>query len=211
MADEPIRNVKFRILDAELAPEAIHRGGGQIIPTARRACYAAFLMAYPRLMEPIYEVEVSTPASGIAAVYTILAKRRGHVVKDTPKPGSTLFTVKAYIPVIDANGSKRIYVSPLKAKLFPSQCFHTGASSLAPNGFQYKTKTTRTSPPARIGKGLYAENEKAERLTRSNRSSELLGRRNDGRFGPSRDRDVSFIYERHCKTSSTHSMAFFRV
>ncbi|SPO23817.1 probable ribosomal elongation factor EF-2 [Ustilago trichophora] len=104
LCDEPIRNVKFRILSADLAPEAIHRGGGQIIPTARRACYAAFLMATPRLMEPIYEVEVSTPAAGIASVYTLLAKRRGHVVKDTPKPGSTLFTVKAYIPVIDANG-----------------------------------------------------------------------------------------------------------
>ncbi|SPO24385.1 probable ribosomal elongation factor EF-2 [Ustilago trichophora] len=104
LCDEPIRNVKFRILSADLASEPIHRGGGQIIPTARRACYAAFLMATPRLMEPIYEVEVSTPAAGIASVYTLLAKRRGHVVKDTPKPGSTLFTVKAYIPVIDANG-----------------------------------------------------------------------------------------------------------
>ncbi|EST05161.1 Translation elongation factor EFTu/EF1A, domain 2 [Kalmanozyma brasiliensis GHG001] len=104
LADEPMRNVKFRILDAELAPEAIHRGGGQIIPTARRAAYAAFLLATPRLMEPIYSVEVQTPAAGIAAVYTILAKRRGHVVKDTPKPGSTLVTVQAYIPVIDANG-----------------------------------------------------------------------------------------------------------
>lgn len=104
LCDEPMRNVKFRILSAELAVEPIHRGGGQMIPTARRACYAAFLLATPRLMEPIYEVEVQTSAQGIAAVYTILAKRRGHVVHDTPKPGSTLFTVRAYIPVIDANG-----------------------------------------------------------------------------------------------------------
>lgn len=104
LADEPMRNVKFRILDATLAHEPIHRGGGQIIPTARRACYAALLMATPRLMEPIYEVEVQTTATGVAAVYTLLAKRRGHVVKDTPKPGSTLYTVQAYIPVIDANG-----------------------------------------------------------------------------------------------------------
>ena len=104
LADEPIRNVKFRILDASLSPSPIHRGGGQIIPTARRACYAAFLLATPRLLEPIFEIEVQTPTAGIAAVYTILAKRRGHVVKDTPKPGSTLVTVKAYIPVIDANG-----------------------------------------------------------------------------------------------------------
>jgi 116 kDa U5 small nuclear ribonucleoprotein component len=38
----------------------LHRGGGQIIPTARRVVYSAFLMANPRLMEPVYYVEVST-------------------------------------------------------------------------------------------------------------------------------------------------------
>ena len=39
-----MRNVKFRILDASLAQEPIYRGGGQIVPTARRVCYSSFLM-----------------------------------------------------------------------------------------------------------------------------------------------------------------------
>jgi len=39
-----MRNVKFRILDASLAAEPIYRGGGQIVPTARRVCYSSFLM-----------------------------------------------------------------------------------------------------------------------------------------------------------------------
>jgi elongation factor 2 len=34
--------------------DAIHRGGGQIIPTFRRVCYAACLLAEPTLQEPIY-------------------------------------------------------------------------------------------------------------------------------------------------------------
>lgn len=42
-----IRNVKFKILDAVIANEPIHRGGGQIIPTARRVAYSAFLMVWP--------------------------------------------------------------------------------------------------------------------------------------------------------------------
>ena len=42
--------------------EPLHRGGGQVIPTARRVCYSAFLMATPRLMEPVYYVEIQTPA-----------------------------------------------------------------------------------------------------------------------------------------------------
>jgi translation elongation factor EF-G len=59
LCDEPIRNVKFKILNANIAPEPLHRGGGQIIPTARRVVYSAFLMANPRLMEPVYYIEVS--------------------------------------------------------------------------------------------------------------------------------------------------------
>jgi hypothetical protein len=39
-----MRNVKFRILDASLAQGPIFRGGGQIVPTARRVCYSSFLM-----------------------------------------------------------------------------------------------------------------------------------------------------------------------
>jgi U5 small nuclear ribonucleoprotein component len=39
-----MRNVKFRILAADIAAEPIYRGGGQIIPTSRRVCYSSFLM-----------------------------------------------------------------------------------------------------------------------------------------------------------------------
>ena len=107
LCEEPIRNVKFKILDAVIAPEPLHRGGGkfnksnlnpisncmfcffnhlteyimywfigQIIPTARRVAYSAFLMATPRLMEPYLFVEVQAPADCVSAVYTVLAKRR---------------------------------------------------------------------------------------------------------------------------------------
>ncbi|GAA5913590.1 116 kDa U5 small nuclear ribonucleoprotein component [Sporobolomyces salmoneus] len=104
LCDEPIRNVKFRLLGADLAQEPIYRGGGQIIPTARRVCYSSFLMATPRLQEPVYFIEIQTPQDCIPMIYEILARRRGHVTKDIPKPGSPLYTVQAYIPVVDSNG-----------------------------------------------------------------------------------------------------------
>jgi U5 small nuclear ribonucleoprotein component len=47
---------------------------------------------------------VQAPADCVAAVYTVLSRRRGHVTRDAPKPGSPLYTVKAFIPVLDANG-----------------------------------------------------------------------------------------------------------
>lgn len=104
LSDEPMRNVRFRITNAEVASEPIYRGGGQIIPTARRVAYAAFLLASPRLMEPIYYVEVLAPPDSVAGVYTLLARRRGHVTQDIPKAGTQLVTIKAYIPVMDSCG-----------------------------------------------------------------------------------------------------------
>lgn len=53
-----MRGVRFDVHDVTLHADAIHRGGGQIIPTARRCLYASVLTAQPRLMEPIYLVEI---------------------------------------------------------------------------------------------------------------------------------------------------------
>ena len=100
LCEEPIRNSKFKILDASIAAEPIHRGGGQVIPTARRVAYSAFLMATPRLMEPYMFVEVQAPADCVSSVYTVLARRRGHVTQDAPIPGSPLYIIKAFIPAI---------------------------------------------------------------------------------------------------------------
>ncbi|OQV01691.1 small GTP-binding protein domain-containing protein [Cladophialophora immunda] len=104
LCEEPIRNTKFRVTGAELATEAIFRGGGQIIPTARRAVYSSFLMASPRLMEPIYSVHMTGPADSISGLYTVLMKRRGHVVSDGPVAGTPLYAAKALLPVIDSFG-----------------------------------------------------------------------------------------------------------
>ncbi|KAK9616699.1 hypothetical protein V6Z98_008090 [Aspergillus fumigatus] len=104
LCEEPIRNTKFRLTDVSLADQAIYRGGGQIIPTARRAVYSSFLMASPRLMEPIYSCTMTGPANAVASVYTVLSRRRGHVLSDGPIAGTPLYTVQGLIPVIDSFG-----------------------------------------------------------------------------------------------------------
>ncbi|CAM9399052.1 unnamed protein product [Ectocarpus sp. 4 AP-2014] len=123
LCDEPIRNAKFKILDAVIAAEPIHRGGGQVIPTARRVAYSAFLMATPRLMEPIFRVEVQAPADVISAIYPALQKRRGHVVQDAPKPGAPFYTVKAFIPSIDSFGFETDLRAYTQGQAFCTQVF----------------------------------------------------------------------------------------
>lgn len=63
-----MRGVRFDVHDVTLHADAIHRGGGQIIPTARRCLYASVLTAQPRLMEPIYLVEIQVGRPGPPAV-----------------------------------------------------------------------------------------------------------------------------------------------
>jgi hypothetical protein len=61
LCDENMRGVRFNIYDVTLHADAIHRGGGQIIPTARRCLYASVLTAAPRLLEPVYLCEIQCP------------------------------------------------------------------------------------------------------------------------------------------------------
>jgi U5 small nuclear ribonucleoprotein component len=104
LCDEPVRGVKWRLTDAAVAEQAAQRGGGQVIPTARRVAYSSFLTASPRLMEPVYSVEILAPADCASAVYGTLARRRGHVVSESPRPGTPLSTVHALLPCIESFG-----------------------------------------------------------------------------------------------------------
>ncbi|KAL4105936.1 hypothetical protein PRIC1_003991 [Phytophthora ramorum] len=104
LCDEPIRNTKFKILDATIASEPIHRGGGQVIPTSRRVAYSAFLTATPRMLEPMYALEIQCPADTVSSLYQVLSRRRGHITHDAPKAGSPLYTVRGFVPVIESFG-----------------------------------------------------------------------------------------------------------
>ncbi len=104
LCEEPIRSTKFRIVDALIAAEPIHRGAGQLIPTTRKVCYSSFLTASPRLMEPVNLVEIQTAKDCVDVVYQVLAKRRGHVISETAKAGSPMYVIRALLPVLDSCG-----------------------------------------------------------------------------------------------------------
>ena len=104
LCEEPLRSTKIKILDATLADKPIHRGGGQIIPTARRVVHSAFLTGVPRLMEPIYNIQIVCPPDIISPLQPLLSRRRGHMVSSAPMSGSPLSIVKAFLPIIDSFG-----------------------------------------------------------------------------------------------------------
>ena len=104
LCEEPVRGTKIKILEVSLADKPIYRGGGQIIPTCRRTVHSALLTATPRLMEPIYRVEIQCPAELVSSIAPVLKRRRGHIVQDRPISGTLLYNVRGYIPVLDSFG-----------------------------------------------------------------------------------------------------------
>ncbi|KAF9985579.1 Elongation factor 2 [Mortierella antarctica] len=110
-ADEQMRGCRFNILDVVLHADAIHRGGGQIIPACRSAIYASAMLAQPALMEPIYLVEIQCPENAMGGIYGVLTKRRGHVFGEEQRPGTPMYTIKAYLPVAESFG----FTSDLRA------------------------------------------------------------------------------------------------
>jgi 116 kDa U5 small nuclear ribonucleoprotein component len=104
LADEPVRGVKFRLLDATVSESPIGRSPAQLIPAARRAAYSSMLTASPRLLEPVYLVEVTCPQEALTAVYTIVQRRRGTPLSDGPVAGTQLFSFRGLVPVLDSFG-----------------------------------------------------------------------------------------------------------
>ena len=104
LCEEPVRSTKIKLLDVTLANKPIHRGAGQLIPTARKVVHSSILTASPRLMEPVYRLEIECHGDIRDAIHPLLSKRRGHIVNETPIPGSPLYSLNAFLPVMDSFG-----------------------------------------------------------------------------------------------------------
>merc|ERR1711991_925498 len=110
LCEENLRGIRFNIEDVVLHADA-----------ARRVMYACQLLSEPRLMEPVYLVEIQCPEQAVGGIYGCLNRRRGHVVEEMQKPGTPMFNVKAYLPVQESFGFTADLRSCTGGQAFP-QC-----------------------------------------------------------------------------------------
>uniref|UniRef100_A0A674D6K1 Eukaryotic translation elongation factor 2b n=1 Tax=Salmo trutta TaxID=8032 RepID=A0A674D6K1_SALTR len=153
LCEENMRAVRFDIHDVTLHTDAIHRGGGQIIPTARRVLYACQLTAQPRLMEPVYLVEIQCPEQVVGGIYGVLNRKRGHVFEESQVMGTPMFIVKAYLPVNESFGFTADLRSNTGGQAFP-QCVFDHWQILQGDPQDPTTKTAIVVAETRKRKGL---------------------------------------------------------
>lgn len=170
VGEEPMRSIRFNLMDVTLHADAIHRGGGQIIPTARRVLYASTLLASPSLLEPVFLVEITVPEDAMGGVYGVLTRRRGHVFAEEQRPGTPLFNIKSYLPVMESFGFNGDLRQATSGKAFPQSVFDhwqvlPGGSPLDPT-----TMTGKVVTEMRKRKGLKAEVPDVNNVSFSNHS-----------------------------------------
>lgn len=153
LAEENMRGVRFNIYDVTLHADAIHRGGGQIIPTARRVLYASVLTAHPRIMEPVYLCEIQCPENAVGGIYGVLNRKRGHVFEESQITGTPMFVVKAYLPVNESFGFTADLRSNTGGQAFP-QCVFDHWQVLPGDPLDDKSRPYQVIQDARKRKGL---------------------------------------------------------
>ena len=153
MSGENMRGVRFNVIDAYLHADAIHRGGGQLIPTARRVYYAAFLTARPAIQEPMFLVEIQCPADVVGGVYQCLSARRGIVNSEEPVSGTPLTMIKSFLPVAESFGFTAHLRSQTSGQAFP-QCVFDHWAIITGDPTEPKSVSYEIIKQIRIRKGL---------------------------------------------------------
>jgi elongation factor 2 len=153
LCEENVRGVRYNLYDVALHADAVHRGGGQIIPTARRCYCACLLTAQPRLQEPVYLVEIQCPESVIGGIYAVLNRRRGHIIAEEPRIGTPLYNVRAYLPVLESFGFTADLRSHTAGQAFP-QCVFDHWAVIPGDPFEKGSKCAQVVETVRKRKGL---------------------------------------------------------
>ncbi|KAF9219249.1 P-loop containing nucleoside triphosphate hydrolase protein [Gyrodon lividus] len=91
-------------LQKEIVQNRLTQVTGSIISAVRDACRNALLDWSPRLKLAMYSCDIQASTDVLGKVYGVVAKRRGRIVGEEMREGTTHFTVSALLPVVESFG-----------------------------------------------------------------------------------------------------------
>lgn len=110
LCNEPVQGVAVFLedIDSELAEDEISlnmgRLTGEVIRTVRDSVRQGFLDWSPRILLAMYSCEIHASAEVLGRVYSVITRRRGHIVSESLQEPSTNFTILAMLPVAESFG-----------------------------------------------------------------------------------------------------------
>ena len=110
-------------------------------------------MAEPRLLEPIFLVDIECPTRMMGKVYTTLNKRRGQIIEDVELNGTTLSRIKAFLPVNESFGFTDELRRTTSGTAFP-QCQFDHWAVLPGDPFDMNSKCGQITGETRLRKSL---------------------------------------------------------
>ena len=71
----------------------------------------------------MYSVEIQCPETALGGIYSTLNRRRGHVYYEEQRPGTPMYTCKAYLPVNESFGFNGALRAATGGQAFPQAVF----------------------------------------------------------------------------------------
>lgn len=96
--------IDFQAIQKETVQNRLTQVTGSVISGIRDACRSGLLDWSPRLKLAMYSCDIQASADVLGKVYGVIARRRGRIVGDEMKEGTTFFTVSALLPVVESFG-----------------------------------------------------------------------------------------------------------
>ena len=123
MCEEPLRGIRFDLVDVVLHADSIHRSSSSIFPTTRDCIYACVLANKPTLYEPIYQVTISTTKDNVGTIYSALSFKRGGVTNEESNDGTPTVIVTGHLPVLESFGFDSFIKEKTAGQAFPNLAF----------------------------------------------------------------------------------------
>nr|GAT50613.1 predicted protein [Mycena chlorophos] len=111
LCNEPVEGLAYFVesleIDAESLAKEIEQNRvaqvtGSVISAVRDACRNGLLDWSPRLMLAMYSCDTQASTEVLGKVYGVVARRRGRIVAEEMKEGTSFFMVSALIPVVES-------------------------------------------------------------------------------------------------------------
>ncbi|RDB18085.1 Ribosome assembly protein 1 [Hypsizygus marmoreus] len=110
---EPVEGMAYFVENVEIDRESLGKEieqnrmaqvTGSVISAVRDACRNGLLDWSPRLMLAMYTCDIQASTDVLGKVYAVVAKRRGRIVAEEMKEGTSFFNVTALLPVVESFG-----------------------------------------------------------------------------------------------------------